>query len=79
MQELNQKSRFQGQLAVKLSDLANEIMLGNKPKLNPFEIKRIVSNVHRQFLGYNQQDASEFFKYFIEALHEDLNRMEGNQ
>ncbi len=29
------------------------------------------------FRGYEQQDAQEFLTFFLDGLHEDLNRVEG--
>ena len=36
------------------------------------EFKQVLSDRHRQYSGYNQHDAQEFFSYLIGAIHNEL-------
>lgn len=39
----------------------------------PTDVKAVVGKVASRFIGYDQHDAQEFLRFFLDALHEDLN------
>ncbi|KAA0158770.1 hypothetical protein FNF28_06103 [Cafeteria roenbergensis] len=41
----------------------------------PSDVKSVVGRVASRFLGYDQQDAQEFLRFFLDALHEDSCRL----
>jgi hypothetical protein len=43
----------------------------------PSDVKAVVGRVASRFLGFDQQDAQEFLRFFLDALHEDLCRVHG--
>lgn len=43
--------------------------------ITPKAIKNTIVGVSRTFAGYSQQDSQEFLSYFLDALHEDLNKV----
>ncbi|EPY49789.1 ubiquitin carboxy terminal hydrolase Ubp1 [Schizosaccharomyces cryophilus OY26] len=45
------------------------------PSLSPFTLKYIVSEFNSSFAGYSQNDSQEFIAFFLDGLHEDLNRV----
>jgi len=50
-------------------------MKGDENYFAPWDIKKIVSKYASQFMGYGQQDSSEFLSLLLDLLHEDLNRI----
>ena len=53
------------------------LWLGKQAYIAPTRLKTLVGEkVTSMFLGYNQHDAQEFMSYFLDAIHEDLNRNE---
>ncbi|KAK3063370.1 hypothetical protein LTR53_018936, partial [Teratosphaeriaceae sp. CCFEE 6253] len=43
---------------------------------SPSEFKRTLGRLQPLFSGYGQQDSQEFLSFLVDALHEDLNRIE---
>jgi len=41
--------------------------------VTPMELKRAFSTKHRMYSDYNQQDAQEFLRFFLDSLHSALN------
>ena len=41
----------------------------------PFELKKGINKQYKQFNGFDQKDAFEFFSLFMEALSSELNRV----
>lgn len=41
--------------------------------VTPMELKRSFSAKHRMYSDYNQQDAQEFLRFFLDSLHCALN------
>lgn len=41
----------------------------------PSELKKAIGNFAERFSGYEQHDAQEFLRFFLDGLHEDLNRI----
>lgn len=45
----------------------------NVHSVTPMELKRAFSTKHRMYSDYNQQDAQEFLRFFLDSLHSALN------
>ncbi|ERL85752.1 hypothetical protein D910_03167 [Dendroctonus ponderosae] len=43
--------------------------------VNTAALKSQIQRFAPRFMGYSQQDAQEFLRYFLEGLHEDVNRV----
>ncbi|WBW75484.1 ubiquitin C-terminal hydrolase Ubp1 [Schizosaccharomyces osmophilus] len=43
--------------------------------ISPYTLKYIVSEFNSSFAGYSQNDSQEFIAFFLDGLHEDLNRV----
>lgn len=41
--------------------------------VTPSDLKRAFSAKHRMYSDYNQQDAQEFLRFFLDSLHSALN------
>ena len=41
----------------------------------PTDLKHVVGKYASRFIGYQQHDAHEFLRFFVDGLHEDLNRV----
>ena len=39
----------------------------------PTKLKHVIGVTASRFIGYEQHDAQEFLRFFIDALHDDLN------
>lgn len=42
--------------------------------VSPSDLKSALSSKHRMYMGSAQQDAQEFLRYFLDALHGALNK-----
>jgi ubiquitin C-terminal hydrolase len=74
--DVNSKSKLEGKLAFAFKDFVVELRNSNNHSVvNPFEIKSQIGRFSRQFSGYDQQDSSEFFRCFLDALGQELNRV----
>jgi len=71
------ESRTKGKLAVAFSNLIQRLWRqgSGSSAERPQDVKRVVGHVASRFIGYDQQDAQEFLHFFLDALHEDLNRI----
>ncbi len=67
---LNQKNKLGtgGALAVAYYRLMEELWL-DRGSTAPWDVKKEVARKARQFMGYNQQDSSEFLNFLIDTLH----------
>ncbi|OMJ17634.1 Ubiquitin carboxyl-terminal hydrolase 4 [Smittium culicis] len=76
-QEINKENNLgtRGSLATAYGYLLSELWKGSSRSYAPRDIKRIVGRFAQQFAGYQQQDAPEFLSFFLDGLHEDLNRI----
>ncbi|OMJ24105.1 Ubiquitin carboxyl-terminal hydrolase 4 [Smittium culicis] len=76
-QEINKENNLgtRGSLATAYGSLLSELWKGSSRSYAPRNIKRIVGRFAQQFAGYQQQDAPEFLSFFLDGLHEDLNRI----
>ena len=76
LKELNTTSTTKGNLASTFGKLVSTLWDGHAySSTRPVEIKRVVSKFASRFIGYDQQDAQEFLRFFLDGLHEDLNRI----
>ena len=68
---------IKGKIAKKYSQFIQGMWCNSDKVFSPNSIKSTLSIFHPTFLGYSQQqDDYEFFKFFVERLQEDLNRIE---
>uniref|UniRef100_A0A1I7YLJ0 ubiquitinyl hydrolase 1 n=1 Tax=Steinernema glaseri TaxID=37863 RepID=A0A1I7YLJ0_9BILA len=74
--ELNTTGRkFQGQLAMAYNALLVDL-LRNPLAIFPDDLRILIRKYARNFDNDDQQDAQEFLNFFLDELHEDLNRVE---
>ncbi|OLY83986.1 putative ubiquitin carboxyl-terminal hydrolase 12 [Smittium mucronatum] len=64
-----------GSLAFAYDSLLKELWESGSRSFAPRDIKRVIGRFAPQFAGYQQQDAPEFLSFFLDGLHEDLNRI----
>lgn len=60
-------------LCAEFSKLIKEMWTNNVHSVTPMELKRSFSAKHRMYSDYNQQDAQEFLRFFLDSLHCALN------
>ena len=53
--------------------LINQMWTTSQRSVNPSDLKSSLSAKHRMYMGSAQQDAQEFLRYFIDALHGAMN------
>jgi hypothetical protein len=73
--DLRRESRTRGDVARAYADLVTRMwsvqgMSGTVEK--PVALKGAVSTVAKRFFGYEQQDAQEFLRALVDALHDDV-------
>ena len=74
--DICRSSKLSGLLALAFKSLIQEIRsTNNYGVVSPQEVKFQIGKHSRMFLGYEQQDSSEFFNYLLEGLNIDLNRV----
>uniref|UniRef100_A0A1A9WL62 ubiquitinyl hydrolase 1 n=1 Tax=Glossina brevipalpis TaxID=37001 RepID=A0A1A9WL62_9MUSC len=61
------------QILYEFSKLIREMWSPNTHSVTPLELKRAFSSKHRMYSDYNQQDAQEFLRFFLDSLHCALN------
>uniref|UniRef100_A0A1A9UE04 Ubiquitin carboxyl-terminal hydrolase n=1 Tax=Glossina austeni TaxID=7395 RepID=A0A1A9UE04_GLOAU len=61
------------QILYEFSKLIREMWSPNTHSVTPLELKRAFSSKHRMYSDYNQQDAQEFLRFFLDSLHSALN------
>ena len=64
----------EGQMACAFGELVKNYYTTNKRALEPTDILRCIAK-NPQFRGFNHQDSQEFLNYFLDKLHEDLNKV----
>lgn len=71
--EINSSSKTSGKVAKYAAQLFEELLSGATG--NPACVKGAVSKASGLFRGTAQEDAQEFLRWFLEALHEDVCRV----
>ena len=66
---------FKGLIAFSFENFIKRLWLGEESALNISDYKNAISLCNDRFKGYSQQDTHEFIIFLIDALHEDLNRV----
>ncbi|KAH8343382.1 hypothetical protein KR059_009702 [Drosophila kikkawai] len=61
------------QILHEFAKLIQEMWTPNVHTMTPMELKRAFSTKHRMYSDYNQQDAQEFLRFFLDSLHSALN------
>ncbi|KAH8286625.1 hypothetical protein KR018_002451 [Drosophila ironensis] len=61
------------QILQEFAKLIQEMWTSNVHTVTPMELKRAFSTKHRMYSDYNQQDAQEFLRFFLDSLHSALN------
>ncbi|XP_048740346.2 ubiquitin carboxyl-terminal hydrolase 19-like isoform X2 [Ostrea edulis] len=64
-----------GKLAVSYAVLLRMLWSGKHYSYAPSKLKSLVAQKASQFNGFAQHDAQEFMAFFLDGLHEDLNRI----
>lgn len=64
-----------GQLACEYYVFLKRLWCEEKVAVNPEHIRNYIIRVVETFVGYSQQDSQEFLAFFIDSLHEDLNKV----
>ncbi|XP_078342012.1 ubiquitin carboxyl-terminal hydrolase 19-like isoform X3 [Crassostrea virginica] len=64
-----------GKLAVSYAVLLRMLWSGKHYSYAPSKLKSLVAQKATQFNGFAQHDAQEFMAFFLDGLHEDLNRI----
>mmetsp|Transcript_48065 Transcript_48065/g.112321 ORF Transcript_48065/g.112321 Transcript_48065/m.112321 type:complete len:2082 (-) Transcript_48065:260-6505(-) len=70
----DRRSGCKGRLAEEFGHVVAELWGGKTTCVTPRNLKRTIDHVAPQFAGYEQHDAQELLAFFLEGLHEDLNR-----
>ncbi|EMC99064.1 hypothetical protein BAUCODRAFT_120356 [Baudoinia panamericana UAMH 10762] len=66
-----------GVMAKKYAGVLNGIYGDNSSStFSPSDFKRTLGSLQPLFSGYGQQDSQEFLSFLVDALHEDLNRIQ---
>eukprot|EP00929_Paragymnodinium_shiwhaense_P097776 TRINITY_DN59371_c0_g1_i1.p1 TRINITY_DN59371_c0_g1~~TRINITY_DN59371_c0_g1_i1.p1 ORF type:complete len:2293 (+),score=533.78 TRINITY_DN59371_c0_g1_i1:227-7105(+) len=63
-----------GRLAEEFGHLVGGLWAGKETHMTPQSLKRTIDQFAPQFAGYEQHDAQELLAFFLDGLHEDLNR-----
>lgn len=70
-------SNYNGTISRAFGNLLKNLSTGSNMKVRPYEFYNCFSSVFTLFQGNEQQDGHEFLRILLDALHEDLNRNEG--
>ena len=63
-----------GLLAKSYDKVLKDLFFGLSNAVSPTSLKRAIARFAPRFAGCHQHDAQEFLAYFLDGLHEDLNR-----
>ncbi len=64
-----------GVLAEEFFILCRAMWVERFQQITPRDFKSMISHVAPYFIGTQQHDCQEFLMYFLDGLHEDLNRV----
>lgn len=67
---------YGGAIAKSYQMLLESIYKGNNTSVQPRAFKNTLGKYGPQFSGFGQQDSQEFMSFLLDALHEDLNRID---
>lgn len=75
--ELNTTNKLgtRGQLAIRYAELLNEVWTVTSRSVAPVKLRFCITKFAPQFAGGGQHDSQELLEWFLDALHEDLNRV----
>ena len=74
--ELNPNSATRGQFAKAFCDFILDYWYSTEQTARaPKQLKNVVGSFVQRFSGFAQHDAQEFLRFFLDGLHEDLNRV----
>jgi ubiquitin carboxyl-terminal hydrolase 4/11/15 len=74
---INNPIGFKGVIAKSYAGLLSSIYgFDNNSSVSPKDFKLKLGRANPMFSGYGQQDSQEFVSWLVDALHEDLNRIE---
>jgi len=71
--EINSKSKTRGKCADATSSLFGDLLSGRTS--SPSSVKSAVNKFSGLFRGTSQEDAQEFLRWYLEALHEDVQKV----
>ncbi|XP_037930663.1 ubiquitin carboxyl-terminal hydrolase 32 isoform X2 [Teleopsis dalmanni] len=77
MFEINRENKLgtRGQLATRYGELLKEVWTATTRSVAPLKLRICVTKHASQFAGGGQHDSQELLEWFLDALHEDLNRV----
>lgn len=71
--EINSRSKTKGKCAEATSSLFQDLLAGKTS--SPRSVKSAVNSFSGLFRGTSQEDAQEFLRWYLEALHEDVQKV----
>jgi len=67
-----------GKMATALAELLQKMWMENdttEKSIDPSSLKALVGQINPYFAGFKQHDAQEFLRFFLDAVHDDVNRV----
>lgn len=64
-----------GEVARAYAQFLKQMWIGKQSSFSPLRLKVLTGEkITSMFMGHNQHDAQEFMSFFLDAVHEDLNK-----